>query len=178
MVLNQNTPNKLGGSMSAKERFLETYEEEHRKTVKVLKAFPADQQELRPHPRMRTARELAWVFVQERGLGALVLSGKFGQGPPGQIPPAPATWAEVLGALEKAHQDFGKLVRSMSEEELGQKVKFLTGPKQVGDFERLKFCWFLLHDQIHHRGQFTIYLRMAGAKVPSIYGPSGDEPWS
>lgn len=36
---------------------------------------------------------------------------------------------------------------------------------------------FLLADQIHHRGQFSVYLRMADGKVPSIYGPSGDEPW-
>ena len=27
------------------------------------------------------------------------------------------------------------------------------------------------------RGQFSVYLRMAGGKVPSIYGPSADEPW-
>jgi len=35
----------------------------------------------------------------------------------------------------------------------------------------------LLLDHIHHRGQFTIYSRLAGAKVPQIYGPSADEPW-
>lgn len=34
---------------------------------------------------------------------------------------------------------------------------------------------FVLSHQIHHRGQLTVYLRMNGAKVPSIYGPSGDE---
>jgi hypothetical protein len=27
----------------------------------------------------------------------------------------------------------------------------------------------------HHRGQFGVYLRLLGAKVPSAYGPSGDE---
>ena len=27
----------------------------------------------------------------------------------------------------------------------------------------------------HHRGQLTVYLRLAGAKVPSIYGPSADD---
>jgi uncharacterized damage-inducible protein DinB len=27
---------------------------------------------------------------------------------------------------------------------------------------------------IHHRGQLSSYLRPMGAKVPSIYGPSGD----
>jgi uncharacterized damage-inducible protein DinB len=35
----------------------------------------------------------------------------------------------------------------------------------------------MLCDQIHHRGQFSVYLRMADGKVPSIYGPSLDEPW-
>ncbi|HEY3203826.1 MAG TPA: DinB family protein [Thermoanaerobaculia bacterium] len=27
----------------------------------------------------------------------------------------------------------------------------------------------------HHRGQLTVYLRLTGAAVPSIYGPSADE---
>ena len=31
---------------------------------------------------------------------------------------------------------------------------------------------------VHHRGQFSVYLRMADGKVPSIYGPSADEPWA
>lgn len=29
----------------------------------------------------------------------------------------------------------------------------------------------------HHRGQMTVYLRMLDVPVPSIYGPSADEPW-
>jgi uncharacterized damage-inducible protein DinB len=40
--------------------------------------------------------------------------------------------------------------------------------------------WIELFDHIHHRGQFSVYLRLAGAKVPSIYGPTADEalqPW-
>jgi uncharacterized damage-inducible protein DinB len=27
----------------------------------------------------------------------------------------------------------------------------------------------------HHRGQLTVYLRLAGATVPAIYGPSADD---
>ena len=27
----------------------------------------------------------------------------------------------------------------------------------------------------HHRGQMTVYLRLIGAKVPAIYGPSADD---
>ncbi len=92
-------------------------------------------------------------------------------------PPAPESWGAILGALEKAHKDCGDLVRSTPEDKLGETVKFFIGPGTLGDWSRLKFAWFLLHDQIHHRGQFSIYLRMAGGKVPSIYGPTADEPW-
>ncbi len=28
---------------------------------------------------------------------------------------------------------------------------------------------------VHHRGQLTVYMRMKEIKVPSIYGPSGDD---
>ena len=29
----------------------------------------------------------------------------------------------------------------------------------------------------HHRGQMTVYLRMRDVPVPSVYGPTADEPW-
>ena len=29
----------------------------------------------------------------------------------------------------------------------------------------------------HHRGQMTVYLRLRGVAVPSIYGPTADESW-
>jgi uncharacterized damage-inducible protein DinB len=39
-----------------------------------------------------------------------------------------------------------------------------------------EFAMMMIHDQIHHRGQMTVYMRLAGGKVPSIYGPSADDP--
>lgn len=32
-----------------------------------------------------------------------------------------------------------------------------------------------LNHWVHHRGQLTVYMRMNEIKVPSIYGPSGDD---
>ena len=51
------------------------------------------------------------------------------------------------------------------------------GPKQMGDVPRSQIGWLTVMDMVHHRGQFSVYLRVAGGKVPSIYGPSADEPW-
>lgn len=35
---------------------------------------------------------------------------------------------------------------------------------------------FVLNHLVHHRGQLTVYLRLLDIPVPSIYGPSADEP--
>ena len=34
-----------------------------------------------------------------------------------------------------------------------------------------------LNHLIHHRGQLTVYLRLIGVPLPSIYGPTADERW-
>jgi len=165
--------------MSKKQAFLSTYDREHATTMRVLRAYPKDKLDLRPHPKSNSARELAWTFVLERGLGVKVWHDEFAKGVPAgsQTPTAPEAWDELLGALEKATKDFRALVESAPEEALEEKVHFFTAPKTMGEITRHDWIWFLLHDEIHHRGQFTVLLRMADGRVPSIYGPSADEPW-
>jgi uncharacterized damage-inducible protein DinB len=165
-------------STTQKQQFLDVYEREHRTTMKVLRAYPPDSLDLRPHPKAKSARELAWVFVLERGLGTMVFNDEFATGgASGEAPPAPDSWDRILDELEQAHTAFGDLIRSTSDAALLEKVQFFTGPGTLGGITRMELLWFLLHDQIHHRGQFSVYLRMADGKVPSIYGPSADEPW-
>ena len=164
---------------TAKEQYLRVYEEEHERTMKVLRAFPAEKAELRPHAKLKTARELAFIFALERRLATTVMRDGFADRTksPGKFPETPATWDEVMQLVEQSHREFGEIVRGMPDEELNQTVKFMVAPRTLGDVRRIDFLWFIVHDEIHHRGQFSIYLRIADAKVPSIYGPSGDEPW-
>ncbi len=35
--------------------------------------------------------------------------------------------------------------------------------------------WVTVTHQIHHRGQLTVLMRLAGLKVPGVYGPSKEE---
>lgn len=168
----------VGAPPSPKQQFLDAYEREHATTMRVLRAFPADKSELQPHPKCKSARELAWIFTLERGLGAAVFQNALANGVTGKgPPPAPESWDAVVQSYEKAHKEFGDLIRSTPDEQLNGQVKFFVAPKTLGDWTRLQFAWFLLSDEIHHRGQLSVYLRMADGKVPSIYGPSADEPW-
>ena len=165
-------------TVSPKERYLAEHDDEHERTMKILRAFPADKAELRPHAKLKTARELAFVFVIERALARKLMENAFAKGvPAGGMPDAPASWREVLDAVERSHRDFANYVRALPDASLDETSTFMVGPRQMKDIRRLDLLWFLLHDEIHHRGQLSVYLRMADAPVPSIYGPSGDEPW-
>ena len=173
-------PAGVGVLPTPKQQFLDAYEREHQITMRLLRAYPPDKVELRPHPKCKTARELAWMFAAERALGTAVLNDWYATNKPGsgQMPQAPADWQDLLAAIEKAHTDYRAVVESFSDAQLMENVKFFSAPKTMGDYQRIGFMWFLLSDQIHHRGQFSIYSRMADGKVPSIYGPSADEPWN
>ena len=164
----------------SKQAYLKTFMEEHDRTMRVLRAYPADKLDLRPHPKLRTAKELAWVFVLETYLGKKVWNDEFAKGTAGATKPpeAPASWDEQLKAIDTTAREFHDLVQSADEATLDANVHFFTGPKQMGEITRKDWIWFLLHDQIHHRGQLSVYLRMADGKVPAIYGPSGDEQWT
>ena len=161
--------------MSEKQAFLDAWNRETATTLKVLRAFPPEQTNLKPHAACRSAKELAWTFVFEGYGGAQGIQGEVKWPPP--LPPMPDTWNGMVGEVDRAFRKISDEVKAVGEPQLNTTVKFMTGPKQMGDVRRLDFLWFLLNDMIHHRGQFSVYLRMAGGKVPAIYGPSKDEPW-
>jgi uncharacterized damage-inducible protein DinB len=168
-------------SLRGRDIFLRTYDDEHARTMRVLRAYPEDQLELKPSPKSQTARMVAWTIALECTLGTAVWHDQLAQGVgggPREWPKAPDSWSELLDTIESRSAEWRALIANASEEELDGKVHFYVAPKTIGEIVRLDWAWFLLHDQIHHRGQFSVYLRMAGGKVPSIYGPSGDEPWT
>lgn len=160
---------------STRQQILDTLTREAATTLKVLKAYPDDKSELKPHPVCKSARELAWIFTLEQEIAAAALQDELDLS--GGFPPGPATMAETVAAFEQSKDKLIGLLRDGPEDLLEGTVHFFVGPNQMGDIPKPAFMWFLIHDQIHHRGQFSIYLRMADGKVPSIYGPSADEPW-
>jgi uncharacterized damage-inducible protein DinB len=160
--------------MTEKEQYLNAVAREFSTTVKVLKAFPAARADLKPHSKSKSARELAWNFVSEEKACHTALDGAVDF--PKMPAPAP-TIAEVISTYEQAHSALLDRLNRASDADLNKTVKFFVGPKQMGDLRAMDLLWMMLMDSVHHRGQFSVYLRMADGKVPSIYGPTADEPW-
>jgi uncharacterized damage-inducible protein DinB len=169
---------KSSSASSGKKQFLDSFAKEHATTLKVLRAFPPEQGDFRPHPRSKNARELAWTLVGEQGLLTRAITDQLDLSRMGAPPKAPEDFRAIVDQFEKDTAAVADLIKRSSESQLNGTVKFFTGPGKIADWGKMQIAWFMLSDQIHHRGQMTVYLRMVGGKVPSIYGPSGDEPWT
>src|SRR5947208_126661 len=123
-------------SARSRETFLATFDRELATTMRVLRAYPEDQLDLKPSPRLKSARELAWVFALECYLGAKVWNDAFAQGlaaGAGTPPQAPEQWSELLAGVERSMAEWRSLVEGTPDAEVDQNVHFFTGPKTMGE---------------------------------------------
>jgi uncharacterized damage-inducible protein DinB len=159
--------------MDEKALFLSFWDKEAPATRKVLSRIPQAKSDYKPHPKSRTARELAWLIVLEE----LFLIDGLEKGRFDWVEkPTPATVEELLAIYDKHHDDITKRMKAIPSATWETKVPFLFQGQEVMRVTGLQNCWGTLFDQVHHRGQLSTYLRPMGSTVPQIYGPSADEP--
>jgi uncharacterized damage-inducible protein DinB len=159
-------------------RFLLNYlmaqiEDEFGTTKKVLAAIPEDKKDYRPHPVAKTALELAWhTVLSDLWFIQGVARGEFAM----EQPTLPAEIASVADLVSHYDSQMGPLIsaaKAFTDEQLLKPISFFGVMNQPA----VTYLSFLLMHTIHHRGQISTYLRAMGAKVPSIYGGSADEPF-
>ncbi|MCI0605710.1 DinB family protein [bacterium] len=156
--------------MISKQDLLKLAKKEFSTTLKVLKAFPPEMKEFRPHERSSNAIQLTSTFVFEMYLFSLYIFGE-------TIDPSrfqtykPDSIQSLINDFERESQQTLARLEQMPETVLSKTVEFAGHTFNADEFALMMIC-----DQIHHRGQLTIYVRMAGGKVPSVYGPSADDP--
>jgi uncharacterized damage-inducible protein DinB len=166
---------KPAGLSDRKRHYLERFASEVERTLRVLDAFPPGRDDFKPHERSGTAVRVAHTFIKENGAVVRAARGEWTLQP--NLPPPPATVAQAREAYAGGARELMDAVREMPESRLDETVTFVTGPGTTGPVRIHDMLWFMLLDSVHHRGQLSVYVRMAGGKVPSIYGPSADEPW-
>ena len=153
--------------MDEKTLFTKFWTDESKTTRNVLSRIP-DGSDYKPDPKSRTAQEIAWQIVcEEKMIIDALETGKADWNPP----PMPATMKEVLDRYTEQSADISRRWKALSEEKWNGRMEFFGAERPASPM-----AWSFLFDLVHHRGQISTYLRPMGAKVPQIYGPSGDEP--
>ena len=82
---------------------------------------------------------------------------------------------ELLKALDKASAEARSAFNKTTDEHLTTNWRLLARGQVVMESPRYEMIQDTINHWAHHRGQMTVYLRLLGAKVPSIYGPSADD---
>ena len=161
-------------TMTEKDSYLATFDREYETTLRLLKSYPADKLEIQPVDTLPKARNLIWMLVISQNVVQALLGPEL---KPMSPPEPPNTLAELIAAFELAHKESMAKVSAIAPSEFNTTINMPVGPKQLADVRRGDALWMMLYDTIHHRGQLTVYTRKAGGIVPSIYGPTREQPW-
>ena len=148
-------------------------------TRRALERVPDGKFDWKPHPASVTLGRLAehltempmWASktMDQRELEATK------QRPADYQPPS--TRAAVLAQFDASYRAARLHLVNKTDAELAAPWTLKNGGKEVFTAPKATVMRnFVLNHMIHHRAQLTVYFRMLGVPVPSIYGPSGDEP--
>jgi uncharacterized damage-inducible protein DinB len=135
--------------------------------LKVVAALPPDKLSWRPtQEKSRPFGELAYHAAGAGHFFCCILDGKAPEDP--QM--SPQSVKQLEDGIRELASDFQRRLARYTPEQLADEYDFF-GQKHPGI---TLLSWHQVH-LIHHRAQLCLYLRIMGAKVPSIYGPSGDQ---
>jgi len=156
------------------------YDREAGRTRKMLEAIPADVDfDYKPHPKSMALGKLAGHLIEmvsDWAVHALTLDKldfpadhKWES----YIPASKATLLEKFdGELPRARAALAATTGAKWDENW----KFIYGGQVWIDQPRHQvFRELVISHLIHHRAQLGVYLRLLGAKIPGMYGPSADE---
>jgi len=81
----------------------------------------------------------------------------------------------LLKALDETAAGARAALEKTTDEHLMTTWKLLASGNVVWQGTREEIIQDTISHWSHHRGQMTVYLRLMGAKVPAIFGPSADD---
>src|SRR5262245_47636238 len=161
--------------MSMIQALLQELEQEAQATRRVLERVPDDRLGWKPHGRSMSLGQLALhVATMPGAIAELSLHSPFPV--PEFNQPAATSAAELVPMLDQSIAKANEILRGMDDAALASVWKVVDGDREVMALPRAAlFRTIMLNHWYHHRGQLSVYLRLLGVPVPSIYGPSADE---
>ncbi|MDA1184277.1 MAG: DinB family protein [Acidobacteria bacterium] len=156
---------------------LPEFDHETTTTRKVLDRAPEDRFDWTPHPKSFSLGALASHVANLPAWGADVLTTTEFDVAAEQPPVAPTSKAALLATFDDNVAATRSALVGKTDEELQVMWSLTRGDTAIFSMPRAGVLRsFVLNHLIHHRGQLSVYLRLLDVPVPSIYGPSADEP--
>jgi uncharacterized damage-inducible protein DinB len=83
----------------------------------------------------------------------------------------------LLSIFDKGVREARRALETVKDADLAVTWQLAFGDKVLWAAPRAEVVRNTISHLVHHRGQLTVYLRLLDVPVPSIYGPTADEPF-
>lgn len=167
-------------ALSNREFFIRKWSQEFPAFLDVFKALPANRLDYRPHPASRSAGELVALLVTaEEHCIQMCSTGQtsFASGLSLHAKSAIGSLDQMIADYERYHRTMAESLSLLTDSGWNRPAWLKKDQQEIVLKDTVGgLLWIALFDAVHHRGQLSTYIRPMGAKVPSIYGPSGDAP--
>jgi uncharacterized damage-inducible protein DinB len=168
-----------GPSTELIDLLLADLEREAERSRRALERVPDGKRDWKPHEKSMIFGYLAYMVATIPSWVAMMVTKDeldiAPKGGPTRQPPTMQTGAEYLQALSKSFDEANQALRATTEGHLKRHWRLLAGGQVVSEKPRHEMIRDTINHWVHHRGQMTVYLRLMGAQVPALYGPSADD---
>ena len=163
--------------MNLNEPLIAELQHEAATTRRMLERVPEASLAWRPHEKSRTLGEVAAHIANLPGIFIATLErDDFDRY---EYAAATDTAADILETFDRNVAAGLGVLRTLSDELLLGAWRYRYGERVIFEMPRLPVVRLMaLNHLIHHRGQLSVYLRLLGVPLPSVYGPTADEPLS
>lgn len=155
---------------------LPEFDEEMKTTRRLLERVPSDNPDWKPHPKSFSIAHLAQLVARMPGWNTMTIKQpsldlSAGGGYSNQ------TTAELLEVFDTNVREARAAIAGASDDVLAESWSLTMGAKVLMTLPRGVVVRQNINHLVHHRGQLSVYLRLLDIPLPSIYGPTADEPW-
>jgi uncharacterized damage-inducible protein DinB len=157
------------------EYFKKQFTEEGTTTRKMLQRVPEDKWDWKPHPKSMDMKRLTSHIADLPGwIHMTFTTDQLDFKDPYEMPKI-ETHDDLMSFFEKRYAEGLSVLIPENEKLLDKPWTLRNGEKIYSSDPKIDIVRMSLSQQIHHRAQLGVFLRLLDIPIPGSYGPSADE---
>ena len=163
--------------MEIRHMLLPEFDEEMKKTRKMLERVPEGVPDYKPHEKSMPLGRLAAHVAQLPEFASFIVElPELDFGKRTMKPLVMESRQQLLDIFDELAGKTRTAIAGANDEEWQQKWKLLFQGKTLVDEPRfIAYRGMFLNHLVHHRAQLGVYLRLNDVPLPGTYGPSADD---
>jgi uncharacterized damage-inducible protein DinB len=147
-------------------------------TRRLLERLPEQHFGWKPHEKSMTLGRLAGHIAEIPGwISTIVEKDEFDVATSGHTPAVHKTRAEVIQLFDTNIAKIAEVLKRQTDQRMMAPWRLKKAGQLIFELPRAGMIRAMgMNHVVHHRGQLSVYLRLKDVPLPSIYGPTADEP--